>query len=609
MPSFGRKRSRCRKRRASAKKPKKNRDLNKSNCARKSKGLKKRREEREMEKLLMEEARAQQEREAALAENADYDRKEEEFHIEQAKKRSELRIEAGREKPVDILAKNLSLFSAKTPPDPNLPMSRDVELLEPYAIFEGLELRDLTDFQTDIQTFLDLGGPHKAYWEAILLLCQEEIHQHKNKDRPNTALLPSVQSDLVSMLQPKSHQELSQLRIATQRKIERADRSGEAIDVEFWEFLLKKISVYEARAYLREFHIQVLEKRLEQLKVEAHKQMLEQRKHIQQMFDSSRDVAITINPTAPTPSLPTPAESNAVPSSGSMEMSESKEAVEEEAVEEIEDDDMWEEIDENELEEIGKQAASVSYSPPLIPFHGQNEDGMDNEPPELLLDPSCEIVDPIEDMAQLEVARRKVLEVMEKRLEEKGEPLVPPPAASPTAAPSAYPTGSPEASSAFFNPPVSHSASSAGAFPLADDEAPFGLEVPIPDQPYWWHDKYRPRKPRFFNRVKTGYEWNKYNQTHYDHDNPPPKIVQGYKFNIFYPDLIDPTRAPYYVLEPAETPDYCIIRFVAGAPYEDIAFKIVHKEWEFSHRRGFKCMFDRGVLQLWFNFKRYRWRR
>jgi hypothetical protein len=34
-------------------------------------------------------------------------------------------------------------------------------------------------------------------------------------------------------------------------------------------------------------------------------------------------------------------------------------------------------------------------------------------------------------------------------------------------------------------------------------------------------------KPRFFNRVKTGFEWNKYNQTHYDHDNPPPKIVQG----------------------------------------------------------------------------------
>eukprot|EP01083_Nonionella_stella_P005875 16959_1 len=33
-------------------------------------------------------------------------------------------------------------------------------------------------------------------------------------------------------------------------------------------------------------------------------------------------------------------------------------------------------------------------------------------------------------------------------------------------------------------------------------------------------EKYRPRKPRYFNRVKTGYDWNKYNQTHYDHDNP-----------------------------------------------------------------------------------------
>jgi hypothetical protein len=43
---------------------------------------------------------------------------------------------------------------------------------------------------------------------------------------------------------------------------------------------------------------------------------------------------------------------------------------------------------------------------------------------------------------------------------------------------------------------------------------------------YWWHEKYRPRKPKYFNRVHTGYEWNKYNQTHYDSDNPPPKVVQ-----------------------------------------------------------------------------------
>lgn len=55
-------------------------------------------------------------------------------------------------------------------------------------------------------------------------------------------------------------------------------------------------------------------------------------------------------------------------------------------------------------------------------------------------------------------------------------------------------------------------------------DAPFGGEVALASRIYWWHDKYRPRKPKYFNRVHTGYEWNKYNQTHYDHDNPPPKV-------------------------------------------------------------------------------------
>lgn len=133
-----------------------------------------------------------------------------------------------------------------------------------------------------------------------------------------------------------------------------------------------------------------------------------------------------------------------------------------------------------------------------------------------------------------------------------------------------------------------------------------------------WNDKYRPRKPRFYNRVHTGYEWNKYNRTHYDHDNPPPKTVEGYKFNIFYPDLVDPSVTPTYKLSAvgggggASGPgasDVCVLTFSAGPPYEDIAFKIVNREWEHSHRRGFRCSFERGILHLWFNFRRLRYRR
>ncbi|KAK1557663.1 hypothetical protein Q3G72_029110 [Acer saccharum] len=91
----------------------------------------------------------------------------------------------------------------------------------------------------------------------------------------------------------------------------------------------------------------------------------------------------------------------------------------------------------------------------------------------------------------------------------------------------------------------------------------------LDSQVYWWHEKYRPRKPKYFNQVHIGYEWNKYNQTHYDHnDNPPPKIVQGYKFNIFYPDLVDKTKAPTYIVDKDNGSigvQTCIIRFHVGA--------------------------------------------
>jgi hypothetical protein len=42
-----------------------------------------------------------------------------------------------------------------------------------------------------------------------------------------------------------------------------------------------------------------------------------------------------------------------------------------------------------------------------------------------------------------------------------------------------------------------------------------GLDLAAPAN-YDWSDRYRPRKPRYFNRVHTGFEWSRYNQTHYE---------------------------------------------------------------------------------------------
>ena len=121
------------------------------------------------------------------------------------------------------------------------------------------------------------------------------------------------------------------------------------------------------------------------------------------------------------------------------------------------------------------------------------------------------------------------------------------------------------------------------------------------------HDECRARKPKYTNRVHTGYVWNKYNRAHYDHDNPPPKFVQGYKFDIFYPDLVDNTKVPTYTLEEdkdSNNGDTCTIQFHAGLPYEDIAFRLVYDDWDYSHKNGFKCTFEGGILPLYFNFKR-----
>lgn len=49
-------------------------------------------------------------------------------------------------------------------------------------------------------------------------------------------------------------------------------------------------------------------------------------------------------------------------------------------------------------------------------------------------------------------------------------------------------------------------------------------------------------------------------------------MVQGYKFNVFYPDLIDRKIAPEFAIEKdAEADEFgstCVLRFHAGPPYE-----------------------------------------
>ncbi|KAL2323161.1 hypothetical protein Fmac_027540 [Flemingia macrophylla] len=497
--------------------------------------VKKRREERALEKARHEEEMALLARERARAEFQDWEKREEEFHFDQSKVRSEIRLREGRARPIDILTKHL-----------NGSDDLDIEKNEPYMVFKGLTVKEMEELRDDIKMYLDLDRAtptHVEYWEALLLVCDWELAEARKKDaidrarvrgeEPPAELLAqerglhySVEPEVKRLLQGKTYAELE----AFQVHIESEMRTGTAKVVEYWEAVLKHLHIYKAKACLKEIHAKML------------------RKHLQHLEQP------------------------------------------------LEDDDELEDAQVRNFEEdtehyVKVQSADESFSPE--PFKGEEdqeaEDQAGSFSPELFHGDENEgAIDPEEDTALLERKRMAVKEEQQRRIQEAM-------ASKPAPSEDNFEMKAMKAMGA-----------------MEDGDAVFGsgAEVNLDSQVYWWHDKYRPRKPKYFNRVHTGYEWNKYNQTHYDHDNPPPKIVQGYKFNIFYPDLVDKTKAPTYTIEKdGSNGETCIIRFHAGPPYEDVAFRIVNKEWEYSHKKGFKCTFERGILHVYFNFKRYRYRR
>lgn len=315
----------------------------------------------------------------------------------------------------------------------------------------------------------------------------------------------------------------------------------------YWESLLQQLRAHMARARLRERHQDVLRQKLYKLKQE---QGVESEPLFPILKQEPQSPGHSLEPEDPAPAPQGPS------AEGGPAESEEGAAAEAEAEGEGEAVLMEEDLIQQSLDDYD----AGRYSPRLLTAH------------ELPLD--AHVLEPAEDLQRLQLSRQQ--------LQVTGD-------------------ASESAEDIFFRRAKEG---------MGQDEAQFSVEMPLTGKAYLWADKYRPRKPRFFNRVHTGFEWNKYNQTHYDFDNPPPKIVQGYKFNIFYPDLIDKRSTPEYFLEAcADNRDFAILRFHAGPPYEDIAFKIVNREWEYSHRHGFRCQFANGIFQLWFHFKRYRYRR
>ena len=460
--------------------------------------------------------------------------KEDEFHLEQAKMRSKIRIQDGRAKPIDLLAKYIS---AEEDVDA-------IEMHEPYTYLNGLTVTDLEDLLADIKVYneLDTSTRNQDFWSDIVVIVEDELSKLRKLDARSQyevaaerrqGINKAVADDVQQVFSGKTSLQLEQLQANIESKL---SQRSEGVDVSYWESLLSQLKAHLARARLRDKHKDHLRQKLELLKAEQAGGKGDSpvpgtsgetvKRESESVADGDAEVAEEEDPAAAVAAFVAPKAKD-------------------------------------KSEKCVEAYKKGGYSPVYV--------SQDN------LEPGTIVMEVDEDEARRREDQKRamggikienVLNAEEKALQREAK------------------RG------------------------MTDEEASFAVESAL-EQTYEWSDKYRPRKPRYFNRVHTGFEWNKYNQTHYDIENPPPKIVQGYKFNIFFPDLIDKSKTPTYTLTPcADNPEFAVLRITASPPYEDIAFKIVNREWEFGYKRGFKCHFlNSSIFQLWFHFKRLRYRR
>lgn len=509
--------------------------------------VKKRRLEREKEREERENERDMMMREKELEYFRVWERQEDSFHLNQAKLRSEIRIKDGRAKPIDLLAKYISAEDD----------ALAVEMHEPYTYLYGLTITDLEDLLEDIRVYLELEeGKNADYWRDIITVTEDELQKLRKLDAANREIAdrreginPVVNAEVADIFKGKTTNQL----VLLEQQIRRKLTGGEGVDIGYWETLLKQLKAHTARTRLRERHQDVLRQKLLKLKRE---QGLETGP-LFPVVKAEREGSLSPSSTPGQSPRPRPSATTTSAEAAGTDADKDDapaDTGDDEAV--ITEADLLD----SELPVEEDMYIKGCYSPRLL------------QPSDLDLD--AVIYEEEEDAKKLALARKQV--ITSGRV--KGD--------------------------------VETEFEKQAREGMNADEAQFSVQMAIEPQAFIWSDKYRPRKPRFFNRVHTGFEWNKYNQTHYDIDNPPPKIVQGYKFNIFYPDLIDKSKTPEYTVTPLEdSKDFAVLRFKAGPPYEDIAFKIVNREWEYSYKRGFRCQFQNNIFQLWFHFKRYRYRR
>lgn len=209
-----------------------------------------RRNEREREREEREEELVRMQRASEQAQLGDWQAQEEEFHLKQAKKRAEIRIKSNRAKPIDVLAINIKLISDNledNDDDEEDDLGLEIDVEEPYTIFENLALEEVQELFHDIKFYLSLDKDESSqeFWRAMLIVCEDKLSELDRTRNEQSVVAPHIAQDIAHKLSGKSYEQLVLLQGQIQRKL----AEGGAIDVDYWEALLKTLIVWKAKVY------------------------------------------------------------------------------------------------------------------------------------------------------------------------------------------------------------------------------------------------------------------------------------------------------------------------------------------------------------------------
>jgi Conserved mid region of cactin len=77
----------------------------------------------------------------------------------------------------------------------------------------------------------------------MMVVCKDQIDQIKENERIGTKAAAAVEADITSLLAGKSYEHL----VVLQKQIQAKLASGEPVDIDYWEGLLKKLLVWKAK--------------------------------------------------------------------------------------------------------------------------------------------------------------------------------------------------------------------------------------------------------------------------------------------------------------------------------------------------------------------------